>query len=193
MAASVLLAGCSLGKIPAQAIGTAQEATVAAALLWIKCNESLRTKSSLYQEAEEFLRAGKFDANLLSNSRINAFVQAGVDENPLKVCEGYMGLPLVSSLRRQYSNAEKNFKYMANWKKKSAVRMADYWCKCRTFELTESQLDDLYYDIVSIVEQEGVQRYVDDYAIESASHEISGVAGMIVFKRTQKGTCQLLN
>ena len=107
MAASVLLAGCFLGQIPAQAFSTAQEAAVAAALLWIKCNESLRTKSSLYQEAEEFLRAAKFDANLLSNSRIDALVQADVDENPLKACEGYMGFPLASSLTRQYSNVEK--------------------------------------------------------------------------------------
>ena len=190
---SVLIAGNFIGQIPAQAIETAEQTTVMTALVWIKCNESLRTKSSLYQEAEEFLRAMNYDVNLLLDSRIDAFAQSGVDENPLKVCERFMGFGLAPTLMSIGKKAESNFKYMAKWKKKAAVRTADYWCKYRTLDLTDSQLDDLYDDIILIVEQEGVQRYVDDYAIESAALEIGEAAGLIVVKRKQNGTCQIFN
>ena len=82
---------------------------------------------------------------------------------------------------------------MANWKKKSALRMADYICQHRTLELTDAQLERLYNDIVLITKQEGVERYVDDYAIESSFFEIAEAAGVIAFKRKQNGTCQILD
>lgn len=190
---SILIAGNFIGQIPAQAIGTKEEAAATAALIWIKCNDTLRERSNLYKEAEDLFRSASFDTNLLLDSRLDAIAQASVDDNPLKICERFMGFRLKTSLINASKKIGNNFQYMANWKKKSAERMADYWCKHRTLELTDSQLDNFYDDIILILKQEGVRQYVDDYAIESALLEISEAAGVVVFKRSQDGTCQIFN
>ena len=149
--------------------------------------------SALYKEAENLFRSTGIETSLLLDSRLDAIAQATIDENPFKVCERFMGFRLKTSIINAGKNADTNLQYMANWKKKSALRMADYICQHRTLEPTDAQLERLYNDIVLITKQEGVERYVDDYAIESSLFEIAEAAGVIAFKRKQNGTCQILD
>ena len=193
LAISILLTGGFACPSSSQAIETMEEVAATTALAWIKCNDGLRQKSSLYKEAENLFRSTGIETSLLLDSRLDAIAQATIDENPFKVCERFMGFRLKTSIINAGKNADTNLQYMANWKKKSALRMADYICQHRTLELTDAQLERLYNDIVLITKQEGVERYVDDYAIESSLFEIAEAAGVIAFKRKQNGTCQILD
>ena len=58
-----------------------EEVAATTALAWIKCNDGLRQKSSLYKEAENLFRSTGIDASLLLDSRLDAIAQATIDEN----------------------------------------------------------------------------------------------------------------
>ena len=176
----------------ARALEDMGEIMAMTSLTWIKCNDGLRQRSSLYKEAGNLLRESGYDKSLLLNSRIDALAQVTLDEGPVDLCERFTGLSLKSAIIAAAKNTEQNLEYMATWKKKSAARMADYICRHGSLELTDSQIDNLYNDIIAIVEQEGAQRFVDEYAIESSFFEISEVAGAIAFRRRQNGTCRFI-